>query len=1397
MNIISWNVRGLNEETRRALYEHCKRFHPILMGIYEPKNDFSKIPAAYWNSIGLFPTFQNVRQGRSSNIWVCAAPSVDISLVFSSSQTIIVDCDWNNISFRVAFIHGDNAYIERRYLWIDLLNHIVEKTILLGDFNAVKGAHERKSICLPNSTSCREFGDFIAASGLFEANTTGLFFTWCGRRNLPSHVESVLDRGLFSADFANIWDSINVHVLPRFSSDHSPLILQCMERAVAKRKHFKFLNMWLTHQDFRDFVNASWHDNTSVTCPLLKVMVKLKRLRSSLKSWNKEVFGHVDVDIAQMQLDLERIQTRIATDGYSDAIFDEEVEAQARLKTRVFFHNSIKARRKQLHIPQLRIDGTDSYDQDEIAAHIVNYFSNLFADPTGNAVTTDEVRGLVNTTVSQVQNNLLTGIPLDEEIKAAVFDLGGDSAAGPDGFTGVFFQHCWEIIKEDICLAVRTFFNKNYLPQGLNSNTLILIPKKEVVETVADLRPIILSNFFFKILSKILATRLSDVAAECVSPNQFGFIRGRLIHDCIMLGSEGINCMNRSCKGKNMACKVDIKKAFDTMNWRFIRCAMEAMGFDQRFLDWISTIFVSARLSILYNGQLFGYFACSRGVRQGDPLSPIIFGIAEDVLSCMLIKAVEDNCLMPMKMSRASYFPSHLLYADDILLFCKATTKNARMIRNVLQRYGEISGQICSQEKSHIFFAKGVTLSYQRQIGRILRFRVGQLPLIYLGAPLFVGRPKAIHLAAIKDRIINKFSRWKGSQLSIAGRICLVRSVIQSSIVHTMMIYKWPSSLIKELDSCCRNFIWMGNINKKPTCAVSWERVCAIKEEGGLGIRSFKMMNESFLMKLAWKVIVGSSFGFDSMKRRYLNDVDRPRSEFLTSSIWVGVRRLIPDLLEDSYCLIGTGSSVFFWHDDWLGYNIADRINLPPFMRNRLNQTVANYFYDGIWHFSQDFIDEFPHIVCDILLLPIGDEEDVRLWKPSVHGEVTSALAFAANCHRFPGVSWGRWLWESYIPVRRSITCWRVILNRLPTRDKLIRQGLISPNYCSLCFQEAEDICHIFWSCDKVQPIWAEFLGWFNQLEGRHCVDIHSFLIFSWSIKWSSQINVFWKLGVVSVIWAIWNARNKSHFDGVYFQSRAILSFIKSVFLEVENSFAKIGCTNNTWADYLITRNLGVKVKQRPPPEYTSVYWSPPAFAWIKANTDGSAVGAPGRICAGGVFRDWRGFVRGCFHVEGGTGYAFEAELLGIITAIEFAHHCGWLKIWFEADSAYVVNALLTKSGKVPWRFQALWRRALSFLDHMDFRITHIFREGNVPADIMASPHTPEGRWTHSVEDDAGVEIDVFLLGDVEFHEFWREKQSSREGIASFCNSSLIGNGVSKPSLKYKKMEKAEMLWQV
>ncbi|XP_057803758.1 uncharacterized protein LOC131019091 [Salvia miltiorrhiza] len=577
-----------------------------------------------------------------------------------------------------------------------------------------------------------------------------------------------------------------------------------------------------------------------------------------------------------------------------------------------------------------------------------------------------------------------------------------------------------------------------------------------------------------------------------------------------------------------MACKIDIRKAFDTLRWDFLLKVLRAGGYSETFIRWIAIILRSARLSILYNNNLCGYFQCSRGVRQGDPLSPILFGIAEDVLSVLFQNCVDSGNLVPMNLTRGTAFPTHLLYADDILVFGRATTANARKITHILEFYGSISGQICSMEKSHVYFGDKTPNRLRRHIINILNFRKGSLPFNYLGVPIFSGRVKASFLRAIHDRIILKVARWKGMQLSMAGRICLVKSVIQSSITHSMMVYRWPRSLIKDLDLKCRNFIWTGDVSKRPSCPVRWARVCAIKEEGGLGIRSFDFMNKSYLMKMAWNIIGGHCFSHQIMRRTSIN----------------------------------------FWKDDWLGYSLVKRCGVPDFLLETLTCSVADYYYEGVW--------------------------------------------------------------------------------------------------------SGESIDHLFWQCSELRHVWEEFLNWFN-FNGEH-VDIHGFLVAAWNHKPSSQVLTYWKAGIIYLLWAIWHQRNECVFKGKVYSSQRLLQHIRVAFKEVEANFSKLGCMNNSWSDYLIIRRIGVSSRASPPPIFVNVHWWPPILQWIKVNTDGSALGAPGKIAAGGVFRDNHGCVRGCFHQDGGKGFAFEAELLAVILAIQIAHERNWRFLWVESDSTYIVN---------------------------------------------------------------------------------------------------------------------------
>ncbi|XP_057790741.1 uncharacterized protein LOC131007841 [Salvia miltiorrhiza] len=1025
----------------------------------------------------------------------------------SMHNLVVVNYRWTRYRFSVAIVHGSNDYIQRRQLWNDILSLNTNPIIVAGDFNAVKGAHERSSDCLPNAASCQDFCEFISSSRLIESPTVGLKFTWSGRKFMPSHVESLLDR---------------------------------------------------------DLVRQSWMKEVHTRCPIYLVMVKLKRLREELKTWNKTVFGNVNSMISDAQQELLEIQNQIATSGYTSTLFDQEVKLQAKVGSALARKNALLQQKCRVIWLKTGI-GDPEYDQDRISQHIVEYFSTLFEDESHDQLDFGLLEAVLDPVITNDQNQMLVRIPTEEEITAAVFGLDSNSSSGPDGFPGKFFQNCWAIIKGDIWEA-------------------------DVVSTVADLRPIVLSNFFFKIISKILASRLGEVASVSVSRNQFGFISGRSIHDCITLGSEGVNCMKRTSGGVNMACKIDIKKAFDTLRWDFLLSVLKVSGYDGTFIRWIEIILHSARLSILYNGRLHGYFSCSRGVRQGDPLSPILFGIAEDFLSVLFKNCVTSSHLSPMVMSRENPFPTHLFYADDILVFCKASVRNAETIKHILEFYGSLSGQICSSQKSYIYFLNRVTTPLRRAIGHIINFPIGNFPFIYLGVPLFVGKVRASYLRSIHDRIINKFSTWRGRHLSMAGRICLVKSVIQSSLTHSMMVYRWPKSLIKELDGCCRNFIWTGDTKKAPSCPVAWARVCAIKEEGGLGIRSFSLMNKCFLMKRAWNIIGGQDFGMEIMRKRYLTKFGQVKLLTAPSSVWIGLRQEISPLINDSYCCLGNGADTNFWTDDWIGYQIARKCGVPHYAMEFLNYSVADYFYDGIWHFTSSFIENFLNVVCDILLIPIGDDDDIRLWKPSLHGKVTAALAFAHHCHHFPKVRWGSWLWESFIPTRRSLVVWRILHNRLPTVDRLIKQGMITPNVCPFCLSDEETISHIFWTCARVRPIWQELLQWFNMSHMLHDPDIGSVLVDSWQSDFSSQVEAYWKAGVINLIWFLWRQRNLCIFEDDSWDYRQTIKFIRVSFLEIEQNFTKIGHMKNTWDDLRILRNIGIKGRAAPPPDFINVY---------------------------------------------------------------------------------------------------------------------------------------------------------------------------------------------------------------
>lgn len=284
----------------------------------------------------------------------------------------------------------------------------------------------------------------------------------------------------------------------------------------------------------------------------------------------------------------------------------------------------------------------------------------------------------------------------------------------------------------------------------------------------------------------------------------------------------------------------------------------------------------------------------------------------------------------------------------------------------------------------------------RRRIKGLLQISEGCFPFSYLGVPMFVGSPRRSHLQPIVDKIIAKFTNWIGHSISMAGRICLINSVITSSLVYSMMVYKWPTALLKKLEAAMRNFSWSGDITKKGAVMVSWSRCCYPINEGGLNLRSIQSMNEAFLMRLAWDIHCNKAPFSDMFKLRFYNRFRHPKTNYLKSTIWSGLRSHMLNFDKSALFLIGNNSNARFWLDNWLGYTIADRLAIPNHVKERLNHTISQYYFDDSWHFTLSFCIDYWDILTDILSYPLGPaNSDTIIWPPSALGTITAKTAYS------------------------------------------------------------------------------------------------------------------------------------------------------------------------------------------------------------------------------------------------------------------------------------------------------------------------------------------------------------------------------------------------------------------
>ena len=231
---------------------------------------------------------------------------------------------------------------------------------------------------------------------------------------------------------------------------------------------------------------------------------------------------------------------------------------------------------------------------------------------------------------------------------------------------------------------------------------MILIPKKVGAKDLRDFRPISLVGSLYKWLAKVLANRLKKVVGKVVSKAQGAFVEGRQILDAMLITNEAIDSILKNNENSIM-CKLDIEKAYDNVNWSSLFTVMQKLGFGEKWIGWIKWCISTASFSMLVNGTSKGFFQSSRGLRQGDPLSPYLFVIAMQVFSSFLKRAMDGGFMSGCKVkSEKGVQISHLLFADDTLVFCQASQNHLTYLNWLLMWFEALSGLRINLEKSEL-----------------------------------------------------------------------------------------------------------------------------------------------------------------------------------------------------------------------------------------------------------------------------------------------------------------------------------------------------------------------------------------------------------------------------------------------------------------------------------------------------------------------------------------------------------------------------------------------------------------------------------------------------------------------------------------------------------------------
>lgn len=1178
----SWNIRGANSIVSRNLIKgFVTKTSPAVCCLQETKcRNWSQSEVrtlGMGDSVGWSESPAMGLSGGLITFWDKDKILVTESKVSRYWVLIKGTCKTNGTPFACFNVYAPQLLAQKKLVWDEISaisSSLGDISICqLGDFNAVCHDVERLS-CKATPTITEAFNRYIDNLGMVDIPLVGSKYTWYG----PKGKRGRLDRALLSVTW---FGSGNWHLeaMNRHLSDHRPILLTNSISDWGPRP-FKFFNCWLEDISLVGKMKKVWKES-----PATNVQHKFKSLRAVAKEWNKHKLGNIDLRIKEA----ESIRDKGDVEGEHPSVPNVaplNLESLYRIKSSMLcqksklnwqlngekntrlFHRAIAKRKSKNSITSIMVGSTVYTTPSDIKHAFFNHFKNLLAK--GSTTKVFEFGPELAASLKPSQSSSMEAIFTLQEIEAALSSTDKTKAPGPDGTNAGVLSSIWPEIKNEVLAVFNTFYESGELPEGLNSSFIALIPKTKSALSPADFRPISLMNSLMKLITKVLATRLKACMPSLVSPVQSAFIKKRQITDSILLTNEVVNMLQKGLV-KGVVFKIDFEKAFDSIGWNYVYEVLKKMKFGSRWVKWIKSIFESSRISVLVNGNPTKEFSPCNGLRQGDPLSPLLFNLVGETLSFLINQGVKENICKGILLPGSAGVISHLQFADDVILFLNADESSLYGIKRILQCFQLLSGLKINFSKSQVFcFGNNSAASLYSP--RILGCMLGSIPFKYLGATIGSSPRSLSFWNPLVQKIRAKIESFNAQNISVAGRLVLLKAAIDSVPAYWFSLYRLPASIIKLIERIRCSFFWghaSDNTSKK-LHLLSWNKICQSKEFGGLGLASIRDRNVALLAKWWWRAfsernvfwnnILTHSYGHSWTYN--LGDIPINKASYIVKNI-VSVKNhpAVGSFLVRSKFrwVVQSGTSILFWEDIWhqndpLCLLFPELYVISAFKHSTLACMLRAWRQDadesGLWLSAppeslQSHIFQITQIIISVHL---NSDRDKPIWLPA-NGPYSSKVGYQTIKKTInnsaPNVCNIKWslIWSAKIPPRIRTFLWKISWGILPTRLFLSNRIEGIESKCQWCNAPEESLTHLFWECSLPIFVW-KFLGeWWSV---KHLVsrDLHFSFQKLFSLKNSKYVVKVWHTVVAASLWTIWLARNELLFKGTRLTNSTIKHLI-------------------------------------------------------------------------------------------------------------------------------------------------------------------------------------------------------------------------------------------------------------